>query len=402
MVYLLLDEFTTADAAPLTSPRTCEPGPGTLTAAQVDGSLAVASGALDVTAQATPAWGDLGLYGAAVTRSSGVALVASISVATWEELGLGWHTAGAVADPDAMEHALQLHATDGRLDMRGDIALTAGLSTATPYKLAVILLSTGAVMAIYDGAAWRLLFVSSTGATATLYPALASLDAVASLAQLAILDLTDPRNANPAGTDWSDPYSLAIVHDTFTDTNDVNLTAHTPETGGPWTIWGNGSAAASIQSNAAVTTTTTALVRVDAGTADVVVIATVSGTLLANNNHQLYFRMTDEQLLLNCWYYRISASGNVRIYEVVNDVHTLRGSTTVTVATGGSMIVRCSGSDIRGFYRSPAGVYTALTAYTSTVHQAETRHGFQIGSPATLDGFTVYPINITNSLPEGL
>lgn len=29
--YLLRDEFTTAQAAPLTSPRTCEPGPGTLT-----------------------------------------------------------------------------------------------------------------------------------------------------------------------------------------------------------------------------------------------------------------------------------------------------------------------------------------------------------------------------------
>ena len=29
--FLLRDEFTTPDAAPITSPRTCEPGPGTLT-----------------------------------------------------------------------------------------------------------------------------------------------------------------------------------------------------------------------------------------------------------------------------------------------------------------------------------------------------------------------------------
>jgi len=32
LIYLLRDLFTTADAAPITSPRTCEPGPGTLTA----------------------------------------------------------------------------------------------------------------------------------------------------------------------------------------------------------------------------------------------------------------------------------------------------------------------------------------------------------------------------------
>ncbi|KKN79017.1 hypothetical protein LCGC14_0344930 [marine sediment metagenome] len=41
LIWLLYDEFTTADAAPITSPRTCEPGPGTLTAFQPSNQLGI-------------------------------------------------------------------------------------------------------------------------------------------------------------------------------------------------------------------------------------------------------------------------------------------------------------------------------------------------------------------------
>lgn len=41
MLYLLLDEFTTNEAAPITLPRTCEPGPGTLTGAQTSGTMTI-------------------------------------------------------------------------------------------------------------------------------------------------------------------------------------------------------------------------------------------------------------------------------------------------------------------------------------------------------------------------
>ncbi len=41
LTWLLYDEFTTADAAPITSPRTCEPGPGTLTAFQPSDQLGI-------------------------------------------------------------------------------------------------------------------------------------------------------------------------------------------------------------------------------------------------------------------------------------------------------------------------------------------------------------------------
>ena len=50
VTYLLRDEFTTDAAAPLTSPRTCEPGPGTLTISDADGAMNIASAQLEIVA----------------------------------------------------------------------------------------------------------------------------------------------------------------------------------------------------------------------------------------------------------------------------------------------------------------------------------------------------------------
>jgi hypothetical protein len=52
LVYLFRDEFTTDDAAPITSPRTCEPGPGTLTAAFQAGDQSISGGVLRFAATA--------------------------------------------------------------------------------------------------------------------------------------------------------------------------------------------------------------------------------------------------------------------------------------------------------------------------------------------------------------
>src|SRR5690554_4626838 len=47
--YLLRDEFTTDEAAPLTSPRTCEPGPGTLVTSESSGLIAIVDGQISLT-----------------------------------------------------------------------------------------------------------------------------------------------------------------------------------------------------------------------------------------------------------------------------------------------------------------------------------------------------------------
>src|SRR3990172_2689119 len=46
LYYDLLDNFNTAEAAPLTSPRTAEPGPGTLTIVDTENKLSISGGQL--------------------------------------------------------------------------------------------------------------------------------------------------------------------------------------------------------------------------------------------------------------------------------------------------------------------------------------------------------------------
>ncbi len=71
VVYILRDDFTTDDAAPIASPRTCEPGPGTLTFVQNDGAISIESSILKIAGQTTPAFGDQGYYSAAIARTAG-------------------------------------------------------------------------------------------------------------------------------------------------------------------------------------------------------------------------------------------------------------------------------------------------------------------------------------------
>lgn len=190
ITYLLRDEFTTAAAAPLASPRACEPGPGTLTLVQTDGQFSIVGGALVFPAQATPAWGDQGFTGDAQARVAGRALLASLNLSTWEECGIGWHTAAAVVDPDAMQHALQAHTTDGRLDINGDVQIASGLSTGTAYPLAIVQFATGAGAWLQIGGVWQLRWVWLAGAGDPLYPAFANLDGAGGIDYVRVRDTT--------------------------------------------------------------------------------------------------------------------------------------------------------------------------------------------------------------------
>lgn len=63
-VYQLLDQFLTNAGAPLTTPRTCEPGPGKLVITDTANKLSIASQALACAGgKVSPSWGDPGWYG---------------------------------------------------------------------------------------------------------------------------------------------------------------------------------------------------------------------------------------------------------------------------------------------------------------------------------------------------
>lgn len=70
LVYLLRDEFTTAASAPLTSPRTCDPGPGTVTLTDSGNKLSVSGGEL-LMAAAVGIRDPLYLHSAGTSRVAG-------------------------------------------------------------------------------------------------------------------------------------------------------------------------------------------------------------------------------------------------------------------------------------------------------------------------------------------
>lgn len=60
--YLLRDDFPGNLGAPLASPRTCHPGPGSLILDQTDGQFSIVNGEFTWPVQGTPAWGDQDFY----------------------------------------------------------------------------------------------------------------------------------------------------------------------------------------------------------------------------------------------------------------------------------------------------------------------------------------------------
>lgn len=76
--YLLQDEFTTPDAAPVASPRTCEPGPGTITFTDTGNRLSISGGQLVIGSDTTAYLA----IGTAQTRAAGLAFFFKASVST--------------------------------------------------------------------------------------------------------------------------------------------------------------------------------------------------------------------------------------------------------------------------------------------------------------------------------
>lgn len=102
------------------------------------------------------------------------------------------------------------------------------------------------------------------------------------------------------------------------------LSAHTPDSGGPWTTHAG---AAALNGSGAVVVSSTLVASAPCIVADVTVVAVVTETAIP----RVIFRLTDAS---NYWYAQYDSGLEVlRIYEVVAGVPTQRASSTRT-ATG--------------------------------------------------------------------
>lgn len=173
LAFLLRDEYPVDAAAPLTSPRTCDPGPGTLTLVQNDGQMSTVASLLIIPAQATPVYADLGYYGSAVTRAAGVMIAQPLIFNAGNKqffichlratAAVGSHTSGAGIQCD----------TDGLFLIDGAVTSKLGAThaaylapSAQENVYANVLRAAGAHFIFND----HLVYVGQNDSTATLYP----------------------------------------------------------------------------------------------------------------------------------------------------------------------------------------------------------------------------------------
>jgi hypothetical protein len=221
---LLKDEFTTDDDAPMTTPRTAEPGPGTMTVIDTGNQLSTMAGKLH--AASATGTGDPRAYGSVKVRAAGLAGISKVT--TNSAIIWGWHSATS-AYPQ--KGAFQKNGTTLQLIPGSAVGVVAA---NTDYETAIVLRSAGAFFLIKGGAFtdWTLLYVNKILTDANVYHGFAAVAGT--------MDVYYDIEAN-LGAPWNSDYGIATartasagVGDTITSTADAVIestwTAVTGET----------------------------------------------------------------------------------------------------------------------------------------------------------------------------
>ncbi len=190
--FLLRDDFLTDEAAPLASPRACEPGPGTLTLRQLDGAFSVSSGALVYSAQTTPAGGELQLAGDPFDRVTGRTLFLRTTRTTLGLGSFGWCTATvAGSSANFQPFLLDLSTATGRyytgsLYSEPPDVFASGIAR----EYAIALRSPGSLLFTRPvGGTWTLAWAERTSTGGPLYPTLENRNAAGTLDAVHVADL---------------------------------------------------------------------------------------------------------------------------------------------------------------------------------------------------------------------
>lgn len=197
VTYLFRDEFTTAAGAPLASPRTCEPGPGSWTVTDSANHQSIASGALHADGGAS-AYGNPGLLAtAALARVAGRALITSLLLSTSvQNFGVGWSDGTSLVwNVDLNLAGLNTGGGTIKIHPYGDllsVSAEPNFALATQYGLAVVLRSNGEFFFVKVGAgSWKLAFVGLNG-NAALRPYWGNYNQVSDVDYIRVRDLPAP------------------------------------------------------------------------------------------------------------------------------------------------------------------------------------------------------------------
>lgn len=190
--FLLRDDFTTDASAPLTSPRTCEPGPGQLTFTQTNGNFSISSGNLVVPVASPTGYNVVEFYSDAITRAAGRTMFYKTS--PLGEAVLGWMTSGAAASAGAAAPQL----TSFVLRDHGYLNAPHPGNYIGTIEVAIVLRSAGAFFFAKGTplTQWTLLWLNNTITTDPVYAAGNFYNTGATIDYVRVCDLPAPFNSD--------------------------------------------------------------------------------------------------------------------------------------------------------------------------------------------------------------
>ncbi len=300
--YLINDEFTIEDAAPIASPRTCEPGPGTLTVIDTTDKASITGGKLVFSGKAD--WGDPKLHGSSQTVSVGLAVFFRIfsDVSAANYIAGGWTSTTTGVVQARIVYKPQFSGLYPYAASADTNLYESGYPINAQHSIALVHRGTGGMFFLGKpyGGAWTLIFVDNTNVSTYVYPAL-TIDNYVS------------------GSVSADDFRVVALHD-------------------PWNSE-NGIATAIVANSGANGTSTM--------NADGFVEATWQATTGAV--FDLMFRRTDDN---NTWIARCDqAASKIYLYEKQSGTETERGATggvaqTFTNGTNYRVWAKCYGNII--------------------------------------------------------
>jgi hypothetical protein len=265
---------------------------GVLTTVDTNSKMTVSGGKLNFATGGVGA-GDPGAWGQSHARAAGLLSVAEVTFSA-AAISAGWDNGQSGATRDAITLGA---ATNVIVD--GTSIAVAAVSTATSYKLATVLRSTGAFYLMKGGAFtnWSLLYVGNFG-TAAAFP-------VCNANTTTAVGSSDFLRACPLPSPWDSDYGVATARN-----------AGAQSAGLTFTHDANG------QLDFTLTTRPSA------------------------SNVDFRFRSQDSS---NYWQVTIDSTGAITLNEVVAGSPTQRGTAAAVVLTGHRVTIRASGTEIRVF-----------------------------------------------------
>ncbi len=334
-VFLLRDEFTTDEAAPLASPRTCEPGPGTLTITDVDSRFSISAGSLVIASAATAC---VALSGT-LSRVTGRAVFMDVSGVG----GANYVKLDASSSSDQRDEIWFLNSLVAiQCDGGGNVVTVDG-GVSTLSRFFIIIRPNGCIFIRKVGSDYVVLYITNvlTDTVAARLTCLGS--ATGTCDNLSIVDLADG---------FSTDYGIA--------TNRVAV----PSVGETTTS----------EANALIEQTWTAV---------------------TGQTWNLYTRRTDDS---NQWATRLDQTGStIKLIEINAGVETERASAAQTLTNGVAyrVIVIQDGNSIKNFVANVAKNSYASATFQNTATGVKTdRAGTDLVAwPRTLSGAALAELN---------